>query len=91
VVFVVKRKGFTMAEWEPGDDICPPWHWHWPGPRPPWWDEVLVDVGQQVFVGLTLVNVAGRVADPEISRQVASAGARLVSEHAAKLNEALGR
>jgi hypothetical protein len=50
--------------WEPGDDICPPWPWWkpWPGPRPPWWDTRLVKVGEEIFAGLTMVNMAGHLA-----------------------------
>jgi hypothetical protein len=75
--------------WEPGDDICPPWPWPWPGPRPPWWDERLTEVGLQVFVGLSLVSTAGKVADREMGLQVARVGAELINKHASELSGAL--
>ena len=77
-----------MAEWEPGDDICPPW-WPWHGPRPPWWDDNIIDVGQQVFIGLTLVNAAARVKDAELGLQVARLGSENISKRAGELHRAV--
>ena len=79
-----------MAEWEPGDDICPPW-WPWHGPRPKWWDDRLIDAGQQVFIGITLINASARVRDAEVGLQVARLGSELVSKHAQELHQALGQ
>jgi hypothetical protein len=53
---------------------------HWPGPRPPWWDAKPVKVGEEIFAGLTTVNMAGRVSDPRISLALAKSGAAMVSK-----------
>ena len=79
--------------WEPGDDICPPWPWwkKWPGPRPPWWDQRLVEVGEKVFAGLTMINAAKLVADPHASLTLAKSGAEMVNKQAQELNKLLNR
>ena len=76
-----------MAEWEPGDDICPPWPWHWHGPRPPWWVEEIIDEGQQVYIALSLISAAGKVANPEMGLQVAKVGGLLLTHSANALNK----
>ena len=78
-----------MAEWEPGDDICPPWPWHWHGPRPPWWDDLIIDEGKQVFIGLSLISAAGKVANAELGLQVAKLGSQIVSHSAPALHKAI--
>jgi hypothetical protein len=79
-----------VAEWEPGDDICPPWiPWH--GPRPNWWNEKLTEVGQQAYIGLVLVNVAARVQHAETSVQIARIGASMVHKSGEELNGTIAR
>lgn len=78
----------SAAEWEPGDDICPPW-WPWHGPRPKWWDEVIIDAGQQVFIGISLINAAARVSNPGLGIEVARLGAQIITHNAPALNKAL--
>jgi hypothetical protein len=82
-----------MPEWEPGDDICPPWPWwkHWPGPRPPWWDRGIVKLGQEVFAGLTLINAAGHIADAHVSSSMARLGAEMVSKSAHELQQLISK
>ena len=83
-----------MAPWEPGDDICPPWPWwkHWPGPPPPpWWDQRLAKVGEEIYAGLTMVNMARRVSDPQTSLALAKAGSEMISKHGQELQQALSR
>lgn len=79
--------------WEPGDDICPPWPWwkRWPGPRPPWWNERLTRAGEEVYAGLTLVNVASHVADANVSAALAKAGAEMIAKYGQELNRALSK
>ena len=79
--------------WEPGDDICPPWPWwkKWPGPRPPWWDQRLIDVSEKVFAGLTMINAAKMVADPHASLTLAKSGAEMINKHGQELNKLLSR
>lgn len=86
-------EGFARAAFEPGDDICPPWPWWWrrPGPPPPWWDDSLVELGRDVFAGLTLVNLAAHVADVEVSRVLARTGAELVGKSAQAFTETLSQ
>lgn len=82
-----------MAAFEPGDDICPPWPWwkHFPGPRPPWWDTKLVKMGEEVFAGLTMVNMAGRVSDPHVALTLARSGAEMINKYGQELNRVLSQ
>jgi hypothetical protein len=80
-----------MAEFEPGDDICPPWPWWWHGPRPRWLDDSVLEVSRQIFAGLTLINVASKLADTEVGLQLARTGAALVGKQAEELNRTLGQ
>jgi hypothetical protein len=87
----VMGEGSRVA-WEPGDDICPPWPWYWhrPGPPPPWWDEKLIDSGREIFVGLTLVNLASKMSDPGQALRVAKVGAELISTRGEQVSRAVG-
>jgi hypothetical protein len=80
----------VAVSFDPGDDICPPW-WpsKWPGPRPPWWNEKIVDPGREVFVGLSLVNEAGRVSQPDVAAAIAKAGADLILRSSQQLSQEL--
>jgi len=75
------------ARFEPGDDICPPWPWwkHWPRPRPPWWNERLEHVGEEIFAGLSVINMAGKVEDAQLSLAVAHAGLERITKHVQEL------
>jgi hypothetical protein len=79
---------------EPGDEICPPWPWwmHWPGPPPPpWWDRELIKVGEKIFAALTLVNMAGKVADPRAALSLAKSGAEGITKGAQELTQLLNQ
>jgi len=67
------------------------WWRHWPGPRPPWWDAKLAKVGEEIFAGLTTVNMAGRVSDPRISLALAKSGAEMISKGGQELGHMLGQ
>ena len=79
--------------WEPGDDICPPWPWwkRWPGPRPPWWNERLTRAGEEVFAGLTLVNLASHVSDAHVATTLAKTGVEMINKYGQELNKALSQ
>ncbi len=81
-----------MPDGEP-DGICPDWPWwkHWPGPRPPWWNERIVKVGEEIYAGLTLVNMAGRVADQQVSMSLARTGIEMVTKNAQEFSKMLGQ
>lgn len=79
----------ATASWEPGDDICPPWPWWWRGPRPPWLDDRVLELGRQVFAGLTLINVASKLGDEGMGREIARNAAQMVMQQAEELNRAL--
>jgi len=46
----------------------------------------MVKVGEEIFAGLTSVNMAGRASDPRISLALAKSGAEIVSKGGQKLS-----
>lgn len=75
------------ADWDPGDDICPPWRWPFPGP-PPWLD-VTVDprpdpwtpiaAAEQIELAHILTHLAGLTTSKEANKVLKGAAVKVAA------------
>jgi hypothetical protein len=51
----------------------------------------VIELGREVFAGLTLINAASKLKDARAGLQLAKTGAKMVAKNAEQLNTTLGK